>query len=81
MSDEHSPPAPSFARDVRPILQPYRANMIWRLDLLDYGAVKANAAIIFGQISSESMPPPPMPPLNAGELDIFKRWMDQGCLP
>lgn len=55
--------------------------MRWRLDLLDYGAVKANAAIILDQINGSAMPPPPMPPIGARDLGVLNRWMDGGCLP
>ena len=41
----------SFALDIAPILAPYRENMLWRFDLADYGAVKANATLIFANIS------------------------------
>jgi hypothetical protein len=73
----------SFATDIVPILQPYRANMTWRIDLLDYGAVKANAALLYqrmaGAEESTPMPPPPMPPIGPSDLAVFKRWLDEGC--
>jgi hypothetical protein len=73
----------SFRTDIVPILQPYRDNMTWRIDLLDYGSVKANAALLYQRMSgadeSTPMPPPPMPPIGAPELSIFKHWLDEGC--
>jgi hypothetical protein len=74
----------SFARDVAPFLAPYRDNMIWRFDLTDYETVKANAALIYGQISpaGESlMPPPPVPPIRPSDIALFNSWMTEGCPP
>jgi hypothetical protein len=71
----------SFANDIVPIFQPYRDPMMWRFDLTSYDAVRANAEIIFGQISTQSMPPPPISPLTAAQIATFKAWMDEGYPP
>lgn len=78
------PPAePSFARDVAPMLAPFRDNMIWRFDLADYEVVKANATLISQHIdpAEGDMPPPPIPPLAAGDFVVFEAWIAEGCPP
>jgi hypothetical protein len=75
--------ATSFARHVAPILAPYRDNMLWRFDLADYDAVKANARIIAAHIdpSQGDMPPPPLPPLDQVDIDVFNAWITEGFPP
>ena len=41
----------SFANDIAPTLFKYRGQMAWRLDLASYDDVKANAALIAGQLA------------------------------
>lgn len=76
-----APAAVSFANDIGPLFKQFQGPMMWRLDLTSYDAVKANAALIFGQISTQQMPPPPFPPLTADQIAAFQAWMDQGCPP
>ena len=71
----------SFARDIAPLFVQYRASMLWRLDLTRYEDMKANAAMVYGQIQSRSMPPPPYPPMTPAQVTQFKAWMDQGFPP
>jgi hypothetical protein len=74
----------SFALDIAPILAPYRDNMVWRFDLADYEAVKANAQLIYANISptdGSQMPPPPLPPLRPADVAAFKSWIDGKCPP
>jgi hypothetical protein len=74
----------SFARDVAPFLAPYRDNMIWRFDLSDYETVKANAKLIYANISptdGTQMPPPPVPPIRPADVAMFKAWMTEKCPP
>ena len=76
--------AMSFARDIAPFLAPYRENMLWRFDLADYEAVKANADVIYTNISplgQGGMPPPPLPPLTDTDVAKFKFWIDEACPP
>jgi hypothetical protein len=78
-------PAPtsqvSFADDIMPLFKQFQGPMMWRLDLTSYDAVKANAQTIWDQISTQSMPPPPFPPLKAEQIAAFKAWMDAGYPP
>ena len=48
--------------------------MMWRFDLTSYDAVKANANLIYGQISSTTnpMPPPPFDPLTAEQIQTSR---------
>jgi len=77
-------PAPlSFARDIRPMFEPFAAAMMWRFDLTDYTAVMANAQTIANRIASTGnpMPPPPYPMLTAAQIARFQDWINQGCKP
>ncbi len=79
-----APPKPaqvSFANDIMPLFKQFQGPMMWRFDLTSYDAVKDNAQTIYGQISTQSMPPPPFPPLNAEQIAMFKVWMDEGFPP
>ena len=71
----------SFASDIGPLFKQFQGPMMWRLDLTSYDAVKANAELIFSQISSFQMPPPPFPPLSAEQIATFAAWMKQGFPP
>jgi hypothetical protein len=71
----------SFANDIMPLFKQFQGPMMWRLDLTNYDAVKANAQTIWDQISTKSMPPPPFPPLKDAQIAAFKAWMDAGFPP
>jgi hypothetical protein len=73
----------SFANDIAPTLFKYRGQMAWRFDLANYEDVKANAAIISFQISSDppGMPPPPFDPFPKTFSDAFNAWIDAGFPP
>lgn len=76
------PPAQvSFANDIMPLFKQFQGPMMWRLDLTNYDAVKANAQTIWDQISTKSMPPPPFPPLTDAQIATFKAWMAEGYPP
>jgi hypothetical protein len=68
----------SFAKDIAPLFHQFRGSMTWRLDLTKYEDVRANASMVYNQISTQQMPPPPYPPLTAPQIAMFKRWMDDG---
>lgn len=69
----------TFNNDILPIFFKWKSQMAWRLDLTNYEDVKMNAEIIYGMISTQSMPPPPYPPLRTDQIALFKQWMDAGC--
>ena len=71
----------SFKTDIAPMFAPFRANMMWRFDITDYQTVKTNAELIWGQISTSSMPPAPMPPFTQEQQDLFHAWMKEGSPP
>ena len=73
----------TFTNDILPFFRKSQSNMMWRFDLTDYDAVKANAEIIYERISlpaatSQRMPPPPFQPLSQTVVAAFKEWMDDG---
>lgn len=71
----------SFKTDIAPMFAPFRANMMWRFDITNYDTVKGNAGMIYGHISTNLMPPAPMPPLSKDQTDLFAQWMKDGCPP
>ena len=76
--------AVSFNNDIMPLFNQFKGQMIWRFDLTDYDQVKANAAVIYGRISSTTggpMPPPPFDPLTLEQIQLFQQWMSEGCPP
>ena len=73
--------AVSFNDDIMPLFNQFKGQMMWRLDLTNYDHVKANAAIIYGQISTQSMPPPPFDPLTLEQIQLFQQWMNDGFPP
>jgi hypothetical protein len=81
VSTAAAPPSVSFANDIMPLFKQFQGPMMWRLDLTNYDAVKANAQTIYDQISTQSMPPPPFPPLKDEQIAAFKLWMDSGFPP
>lgn len=72
----------SFERDIAPLFRQFRGSMMWRLDLTKFEDVKANASMIYSQITPSqgivNMPPPPYPPLTTQQREIFKSWMNEG---
>jgi hypothetical protein len=81
VSTAGAPESVSFANDIMPLFKQFQGPMMWRLDLTNYDAVKANADTIYNQISTQSMPPPPFPPLRDEQIAMFKVWMDAGFPP
>jgi hypothetical protein len=60
------------------------ARWLGGLDLASYEDVKANAAIILGQINGSTgvfMPPPPFDPFPQSFIDAFSDWMNNGYPP
>ena len=81
VSTAGAPASVSFANDIMPLFKQFQGPMMWRLDLTNYDAVKTNAQTIYDQISTQSMPPPPFPPLTDAQIAAFKLWMDSGFPP
>ena len=71
----------SFSNDIMPLFNQFSGQMMWRLDLTNYDQVKANAQIIYAQINSGGMPPPPFDPLTLEQIQLFHQWMSEGFAP
>jgi hypothetical protein len=76
----------SFATDIRPLFRddPDVAHMKPDLDLSNYADVKNNADLIYGTLNGI---PVLMPPTESGgpwpteKIELFKKWIDEGCQP
>ena len=71
----------SFKTDIRPLFREGDVECMTPAGvLLDDAAwmcVAANAQLVYGAVSSGTMPPDaPWPP---DRVSLFKRWMDAGC--
>jgi hypothetical protein len=55
--------------------------MLWRLDLTNYEDVKANASLLYTQLSTQQMPPSPYNSFSNDQVALFQSWIAQGCLP
>ena len=73
--------SPTFQKDIAPLFVPFRGSMLWRLDLTNYEDVKANASLLYTQISTQQMPPSPYVPFSADQIALFQSWIAQGCRP
>ena len=86
-------PAPSgaktsYAKDIQPLFTDLDvAGMSWDFDLRSYADVKARAATIANRIrgiGGSVMPPPPSRgdgPWPQARIDLFHKWVAEGCLP
>jgi hypothetical protein len=74
-------PAVSFANDIQPLFKQFQGPMMWRFDLTSYEVCRANAELIWDQISHKLMPPPPFQPLSDEQIATFKAWMAAGFPP
>jgi hypothetical protein len=72
--------AVSFSNDIQPIFNQFKGQMMWRFDLTNYDHVKANASLIYSRISDPGyqMPPPPLDPLTADQIQLFQQWINDG---
>lgn len=73
--------AVSFDKDIMPLFNQFKGQMMWRFDLTNYEQVKANAAVIYGRINGGGMPPPPFDPLTLEQIQLFQQWISDGCPP
>lgn len=70
---------PGWNEDIRGMLAPFTAPMMWRFNLGDYEQVRANATLILGRIDGGGMPPPPFPPLSDAQIQTFGNWVNNDC--
>jgi hypothetical protein len=77
--------AVSFSKDIAPIFNQFRGQMMWRFDLTNYEHVKANASVIHRRLSQADiygpMPPPPLDPLTSDQIQLFEQWISDGYMP
>ncbi len=78
----------SYASDIYPLFTDKDvAGMAWDFDLRSYADVKANAATINNRIrgiAGSVMPPPPPRgdgPWPQAWIDLFGKWVADGCPP
>jgi hypothetical protein len=78
----------SFETDIRPLFtQRDIQGMIKAFNLASYDDVKSHAAAIFDRIrgiGGAVMPPPPPRgegPWAQSRIDLFAKWVAEGCLP
>jgi hypothetical protein len=78
----------SFSADIRPLFTEVDIKgMAKAFDLTSYDAVKAHAAAINDRIrgiGGAVMPPPPPRgdgPWSQARIDLFARWVAEGCPP
>jgi hypothetical protein len=76
----------SYATNIRPLFTQIDIDHMeaQSLDLASYADVKKNAQHILDRlkgIGGEQMPPPPARPWSAGNIALFKQWIDDGCQP
>jgi len=78
----------SFQKDIRPIFTERDIQgMIKGFNLASYDEVKAHAAAIYDRIrgiGGAVMPPPPPRgegPWQQSRIELFARWMADGCPP
>jgi len=71
----------SFKTDIRPLFREGDVECMTPAGvLLDDAAwmcVAANAQLVYGAVSSGTMPPDA--PWTAEQVGLFKKWMDAGC--
>lgn len=78
----------SYARDIYPLFTDNEvAGMAWDFNLRSYDDVKANADVINNRIrgiGGSVMPPPPPRgdgPWDQAKIDLFGKWVADGCPP
>jgi hypothetical protein len=80
-------PAPSFARDIRPLFTDDDIqHMSFKFDLSSYADVKSNSADILDRISRGAndpllMPPLPQGPWTKAQVQLFQAWINGNFQP
>lgn len=70
----------SFANDIRPLFRDSDISaMDWMMDLGDYEEVRSHAHVIHGALAARRMPCDG--PWPQEQVDLFKRWIDEGMEP
>ena len=73
----------SFEADIRPLFTELDLKAMSKaFNLASYDDVRARSAIIYDRI--RGMPPPPLRgdgPWPQSQIDLFCRWMNDGCAP
>jgi hypothetical protein len=75
-----APPSTSFAKDIRPLFRAKDINSMKKaFDLSNYDDVRSHADAILGRVSAGSMPCDGSWPKE--QVDVFRRWVDEGMKP
>jgi hypothetical protein len=70
----------SFARDIRPFFRAKDINSMKKaFDLSSYDDVRSHAGAILGKVSAGSMPCDG--PWPQDQVDLFRRWVEEGMNP
>ena len=70
----------SFAKDIRPLFRTKDINSMKKaFDLSNYDDVRSHADAILGRVSAGSMPCDGSWPKE--QVDVFRRWVDEGMKP
>ena len=70
----------SFAKDIRPLFRAKDINSMKKaFDLSVYDDVRSHADAILGQVSAGSMPCDG--PWPQAQVDLFRRWVEEGLKP
>jgi hypothetical protein len=70
----------SFARDIRPLFRAKDINAMKKaFDLSSYDDVRSHADAILGRVSAGSMPCDG--PWPQDQVDLFRRWIEEGLKP
>jgi hypothetical protein len=80
MTEQMQPPPLMFDIDIQPLFRASdRAAMEFMFDLWDYADVKENAEDILAQTESGEMPCDEAWPEE--QVELFRRWIAEGCQP
>ena len=72
----------SYDADIKPLFTPTdQQHMAFMLDLWSFGDVRSNADAIYNSLAGGTMPPPPRGPWPAEKVELFQKWIKDGCQP